>query len=147
MKSGTTVLYTTFIASAQHANWPLAVSQGIIAQVRVLGGSIGIAASTAIMGITQRHELTGVISSSQLATLSSSAKILTSEQLHAVRQAYSDAFKEDLRVCAIIAGICFFVTLGAYRRNPLPIMEVRKQFIIKEQRRLKALKAKKALHI
>ena len=75
-----------------------AVAQGIIAQMRVLGGSIGIAASTAILGVTQRKELisTGLITTEQLANLQTVVKDFTLEQKIAVRQAYSDAFNEDL---------------------------------------------------
>jgi hypothetical protein len=123
----------------------IAVAQGIIAQVRVLGGSIGIAASTAILGVTQRRQLvnTGLISPEQLATLQSSARTFTPEQLHAVRQAYSDAFREDLRVCAIISGVCILVTLGAFRRRPEPILVARRRFVVEEQERLRSLKTAK----
>ena len=74
------------------------MAQGIIAQMRVLGGSLGIAASTAILGVTQRKELisTGLITTEQLANLQTAVKDFTLVQKIAVRQAYSDAFNEDL---------------------------------------------------
>lgn len=129
---GTLILIPVFIA----------VAQGIVAQVRVLGGSIGIAASTAILGVTQRRQLitTGLITPEQLATLHSSAKTFTEEQLYAVRQAYSDAFREDLHVCAIISGVCILITLAAFRRNPEPILVARRRFVVEEQERLRGLK-------
>lgn len=110
--------------------------------MRVFGGSIGIAASTAILGLTQRKQLTGVVTEEQLTNLQSAAKTFTEEQLYAVRQAYSDAVNEDLRVCAIVAGICILVTLGAFRRNPQPVRERRKDQMIAEQKRLRELKSR-----
>jgi hypothetical protein len=96
---------------------PAGVAQGIIAQARVLGGSIGIACSTAVLGVTQRRELAGVVTSAQLATLQVSAKQMTEAQLHSVRQAYSDAFAEEMRVCAIVSGVCVLAALATYRRS------------------------------
>lgn len=124
-----------------------AVAQGIIAQVRVLGGSIGIAASTAILGVTQRRQLSGILTPDQLAILESSAKTFTAEQLQAVRKAYSDSFRQDLRVCAIISGICILITLSAYRHNPEPVLETRRRFMLEEQERLKSLPNNKTAKI
>lgn len=119
-----------------------AVAQGIIAQMRVLGGSIGIAASTAILGVTQGKELSGIVTQEQLANLRAAAETFTKEQLHAVRQTYSDAFNEDMRVCAIIAGVCILATLGTFKRNTQPILERRKEQLIAEQMRLRGLKSR-----
>ena len=107
--------------------------------MRVFGGSIGIAASTAILGVTERRQLAGIVTEEQLTNLQTAARTFTEEQLYAVRQAYSDAFNEDLRVCAIVAGICILVTLGAFRRDPQPVMERRKDQMIAEQKRLRKL--------
>jgi hypothetical protein len=109
--------------------------------MRVLGGSIGIAASTAILGVTQRKELTGIVTEEQLTNLREAFKDFTAAQLHAVRQAYTDAFNEDLRVCAIISGICILATLGTFRRSNQPVLERRKEQYVAEQKRLRELKA------
>jgi hypothetical protein len=114
-----------------------AVAQGIVAQARVLGGSIGIAASTAILGVMEYDQLTGVVSESQLASLQASEKMLSPAQLHAIRQAYSDAFNEDMRVCTVVAGVCVLLTIGTFQRNPIDIPERRKQQVINEQKRLR----------
>ena len=106
--------------------------------MRVLGGSIGIAASTAILGVTQRGELAGLVSASQLASLETSIRTLTPMQVLAVRKAYSDAFTEDLRVCAAVAGACVLLTFGTFQRNPPSLMESRKQKFVDEARRVKA---------
>jgi hypothetical protein len=119
-----------------------AVAQGIVAQVRVLGGTIGIAASTAILGVVEYNQLRGIVTNSQLASLRDSEKTFTSSQLQAVRRAYSDAFNEDMRVCAIVAGICVLLTLGTFQRNPLDIQARREQQVVEEDARLRDLQEK-----
>ncbi|KAM3084421.1 hypothetical protein ACMFMF_001778 [Clarireedia jacksonii] len=120
-------------------NAPTAVAQGITSQARILGGSIGIAASTAMLGSTQRRELTGIVSPEQLASLQSATASFTSAQSEAVRQAYSDAFHGDMKFCAIVAGSCVLVAFGTYQRNPLTIEErAIEQRAEEEERKVKA---------
>lgn len=115
--------------------------------MRVLGGSIGIAASTAVLGVTQRRELLlpGIVTEEELANLQTAARHFTITQLEALRQAYSDAFNENLRVCAIVSGISILVTLGAFRRHTQPILERRNEQAIVEQRRLRELKMRRSV--
>lgn len=133
------------ISHCDHNSHPPAIAQGIASQLRVLGGSIGIACSSTILGVTQRSHLlnSGIITPMQLTTLQSSARTFTPAQLQAVREAYADAFTEDLKVCVIISGVCVLVTFGAFRRKPEPIIETRKRLHGAEQRRLKELSEKK----
>lgn len=121
------------------------VSQGIIAQARILGGSIGIAAITAILGIIEASSLLGpgIITSGQLATLATSAKSMTPVQLHAVRQAYSDSFSEIMKVSAAISGACVFATMLTWRKVPMVIAERRKEQYIEHVQRIKREKALK----
>lgn len=118
------------------------MAQGIVAQVRVLGGSIGIAASTAILGAVEFDRLKGIVTDSQLASLRDSEKTFTAFQLQEVRKAYSDAFNEDMRVCAIVAGICVLLTFGTFQRNPLDIQARREQQVVEEETRLRVLQEK-----
>lgn len=104
-----------------------AVAQGIIAQARVLGGSLGIAASTAILGVMQARYLSGLVSPSDLAILHSSSASFAPAQLLAVRKAYSDSFSESMKVCAAVSGACVLVTLLTYRKRPMVIMERRRE--------------------
>lgn len=121
----------------RYINLVPAVAQGIVAQVRILGGSIGIAASTTILGVIEHDQLAGIVSESQLASLRDSEKTLSPAQLYAVRRAYSDAFNEDMRVSAIVAGVCVLLTLGTFQRNPLDIQARREQQVVEEERRLR----------
>jgi hypothetical protein len=63
-----------------------------------------------------------------------SAASFSPEQIFAVRQAYSDAFAADMRVCAIVAGACIVLTLGTVRQNPPSVADMRKERFIDEKR-------------
>ncbi|TGO91921.1 hypothetical protein BPOR_0015g00310 [Botrytis porri] len=114
-----------------------AVAQGITSQARILGGSIGIAASTTILSRSQQTQLTDIVTREQLASLESSANSMTFTQLHAVRQAYADSFSEDMKVCAIVAGLCVLVVVGTWKRNLVTVEQRFREQIEKEVRRLK----------
>ncbi|EHL01054.1 hypothetical protein M7I_3017 [Glarea lozoyensis 74030] len=102
-------------------------------QVRVLGGSIGIAASTAILGVNEHRSLSNMVTSQQLATLQDSLPHMTPEQVHAVKQAYSDAFAESMKVCAALGGMGVLASLVCWRRNPVEF-NVRRKEQIEEDR-------------
>jgi hypothetical protein len=80
------------------------------------------------------------VDEAQLATLQSSQNTLTEIQINAIRQAYSDAFDEDMRVCAIVACIAALVSVGAWRRNRPTIQERNIQHAKDEAERRKAVK-------
>jgi hypothetical protein len=117
---GLTVSNSTVLATIEAERRDIAVAQGIMAQVRVLGGSIGIAASTAILGIKQRQQLLDpmVVSAAQLESLAASIRTFSPETTHAVRQAYADAFNETLIVCTVVNGVALLASLAAWRKQP-----------------------------
>jgi MFS family permease len=125
---GLTVSNASLLAALEAELRDTAVAQGIIAQARMLGGSIGIAASTAILGVKQRKQLldTGLVSPTQMQSLFESMRSLSTTQVFTIRQAYTDAFNETLVVCAIITGIALLVTAGGFQKNP-PSMEDRRR--------------------
>ncbi|KAM0165346.1 hypothetical protein ACHAQE_000089 [Botrytis cinerea] len=134
---GLTVSTVSMLSNYESSIRDHAVAQGITSQARILGGSIGIAASTAILSLAQQTQLTGIVSPEQLASLETSAKSMTYAQLHAVRQAYSDSFSEDMKVCAIVAGVCVLVTIGTWKKNPVTIEQRFREQIEEEVQRAK----------
>ena len=109
----------------------------------MLGGSIGIAASTAVLG---RHEKTllldpGLLSPDQLASLESAAGSLAPAQHDAVVRTYADAFADDMHVCAAVAGACVLVALAAWRGNPPSMAERRREQAAEEVERRRAAAA------
>lgn len=93
----------------------------------MLGGSIGIAMSSAVLAGQQRTHLAGVVSLSDLQDLKDAEQYLSSAQLAAIRKAYNDAFTETMKVCAIVMGIGVLIALGTYRRGRVPFGEQRQQ--------------------
>ncbi|KAF7918915.1 hypothetical protein EAE99_008640 [Botrytis elliptica] len=134
---GLTVSTVSMLSNYESSIRDHAVAQGITSQARILGGSIGIAASTAILSLAQQTQLTGIVSPEQLASLEYSAKTMTYAQLHAVRQAYSDSFSEDMIVCAIVASVCVIVTIGTRKKNAVTIEQRLREQIAEEVQRLK----------
>jgi len=106
----------TILSHSEFTDEYTAVSQGIMAQARVFGGSIGIAASTAILGVVQRRQLHNVAGSSSSSAMPSSA-----QAHHAVQQAYADAFQETMRITAIVACASFVLCLGTFERHPTAV--------------------------
>ena len=111
----------------------LATAQGIVAQARVLGGSFGIAASTAILGVIESRELLGNLSPTQLASLDLSGLSVT--QADAVRKAYAHAFNHTFRVATILSGISIVLALLSYQKNPPTLAERTQQQVAVETAR------------
>lgn len=117
-----------------------APAQGIIAQSRMLGGSIGIAMSSAVLAVQQRSQLVGIVSPSMLSGLQKSGYSLTPEQYAAIRKTYNDSFTETMKVCAIIAGVGVLLTMGTYRRDRVSLKAQREQQVSNEIGRRRAEK-------
>ncbi|ORX96601.1 MFS multidrug transporter-like protein [Clohesyomyces aquaticus] len=143
---GLTISSSSLLAALESEIRDSAVAQGIMAQVRMLGGSIGIAASTAILGVKQRQKLleTGIVSPRELDALRDNMPKLSSQQVHEVRQAYTEAFNESLVVCSILAGVCIVVTAGCWQKNAPTLEERRNQQVRDEAMRQRTLGEAKA---
>lgn len=103
----------------------------------MLGGSIGIAMSSAVLAAQEKAQLAGIVPSTALANLQ--AANLTEAQYAAVRKTYNDAFTETMKVCAIVAGIGILLSMGTYARDRVPLLEQRKQQVEAEIARRIAL--------
>lgn len=103
----------------------------------MLGGSIGIAMSSAVLAAQEKAQLAGVVPSSALANLQ--VAHLTEAQYAAVRKTYNDSFTETMKVCAIVAGVGAILTLGTYSRHRMPLLEQRQKQIQAEIARRVAL--------
>ncbi|KAH6856497.1 major facilitator superfamily domain-containing protein [Chaetomium sp. MPI-CAGE-AT-0009] len=131
----------TMLAGAEAPVWEHASAQGIVAQVRIFGGSIGIAASSAILGAKTRGELAGgELPPEVLAHLASDPSALSPEQWGSIRRVYTDALREDMIVCCAVLAAAMVVTLGVYRRNRVSMPEMMKQRYREEAERRRAAK-------
>lgn len=97
-----------------------------MAQIRVFGGSIGIATSSAILGSKTRELEGGSVPPQMLAHLASDPSALSPGQWEMIRKMYTDALREDMIVCCAVLAAAMLVTVGIYRRNRVPIEDMMK---------------------
>ena len=90
------------------------IIQGVAAQARLLGGSIGVAAANAVTGRQLHSTLKGVLTPSQIAKLQFNTSVLgtlSSIQKEAVRVAWTSVWKEMTKLCLYVAVVTFVVSL------------------------------------
>lgn len=99
----------------------------------MLGGSIGIAMSTALLASKQRDAgLFNIVPRAALLNLEGSMKDLADTQLATIRSTYNEAFTETMKVCAIVAGVGILVSMGTYRRNRTSLVLQREEKVREE---------------
>ncbi|KAK4448125.1 MFS general substrate transporter, partial [Podospora aff. communis PSN243] len=113
-----------------------ATAQGIIAQVRVLGGSIGIAASSAILSVEARKSFGGEATNPEL-LLHAGVSDLSPEQQEGVRAVYTTALKNDMIVCSALLAAAVIAAAFVYEKGRQPTGEVMKQRVQVEVARVR----------
>lgn len=89
--------------------------------MRVFGGSLGVAASVIILINKIESALSGTLSPEQLAEFYRSPLILLQfppKQQLLARQAFIEAFREDMYLCIGIGVASFVVSLFTFQRKP-----------------------------
>lgn len=107
-----------------------AVSQGLISQVRVYGGTVGVAISTIILNDNIVRDLTGHVTPSQLRDFLASpiaGYSWTLQQQAYVRVSETETFNTEMRVCTYIAAACLLVSLFTYQKVPPTMLERKRQ--------------------
>lgn len=98
-----------------------AISQGIIAQMRVFGGSIGVAVSIIVLITRIQSSLQDTLTEEQLAQFYRSPLSLftfsPAQQLQA-REAFIKAFDIDMYICIGVGAASLIVALFTYQRHP-----------------------------
>ncbi|KAH6636358.1 hypothetical protein F5144DRAFT_619703 [Chaetomium tenue] len=98
-----------------------AIAQGLVAQMRVLGGSLGVAASFLVLNSRIAETLTGVLSAAEMEAFYRSPTVMRSfatyKQLQ-VRTTYIEAFRVDMHVCIAMSAACLIASLCVYQRTP-----------------------------
>lgn len=98
-----------------------AISQGIIAQMRVFGGSLGVASSIIVLIDKIQAVLGDQLTPEQLQDFYRNPLIiLTFAPDNAVkaRNAFIECFREDMYICIGISCASFIVSLFTFQRNP-----------------------------
>ncbi|KAL3479547.1 MFS general substrate transporter [Aspergillus californicus] len=116
----------TFLTTMQVEFQDHAVAQGIVAQLRIFGGSIGIASGFLVLNTNVQHTLAGALTAEQLNEFYRTPAVIynlpVAQQL-VVRQVYVSTFNTDMRICAGVAAACLVATLCTYQRNPQSIKQ------------------------
>ncbi|KAI1146553.1 major facilitator superfamily domain-containing protein [Nemania diffusa] len=114
----------TIMGSVQSVPGDLAVAQGIIAQARVLGGSIGIALCSIIFNTKVAHDLSSKMDPEDLDALHHSPTIapwLSPELQVKVRVAYAGAFTDDIKLLIGLAVVGIITSVFTYQKHPPPM--------------------------
>lgn len=111
---------STMIASLESPIREHASAQGILAQVRILGGSIGIAVSSMILGAKMSH-LGGGLDPNQLTHSEAGISGLTPEQQNAVRVVYTEALRDGMIVCGALMALAMVCGAATYKKGRLSV--------------------------
>ncbi len=113
-----------------------ALGQGITSQMRVLGGSLGIAVSFNVQNMLVDSMLRGAVTAQQLQQFYKSPMSIlsfTPSQQNRVREAYIIGFNTNMRICAGVSAFCLMASLCTYQRRPPSIKTRVEQALIHEQ--------------
>ncbi|PKK42889.1 hypothetical protein CI102_12751, partial [Trichoderma harzianum] len=80
-----------------------ASAHGILAQARILGGSLGVAVSTLFLHTEVINRLPDILTPEELAFMEGDMKNLVGDSLEAVKKAYSSAFHKSITTAAVAA--------------------------------------------
>lgn len=92
-----------------------------MAQSRILGGNIGLAIATIILNQHLTSDLNSLLSPSQISDLRHSLNAIrdfTPNQVVAVAESFSRAFKGQMEVCIGIAALSFVICWAGWMRDP-----------------------------
>ncbi|KAJ4014295.1 hypothetical protein NW752_007054 [Fusarium irregulare] len=132
---GLTVASSTMLSMVEVPIRDYAPAQGILSQVRLLGGSLGIATSSALLNEKSSQYLAGILTPHEQATIGSSETPLSNSQWSAVRYTYADAFKIEMKVATAVAACSVISAFGAFRKQRLLIAEQRAAVVAEEATR------------
>ncbi|KAJ0415446.1 major facilitator superfamily domain-containing protein [Aspergillus carlsbadensis] len=139
---GLSVAAATMLTALEVPIVDYAPAQGIIAQLRILGGSLGISTSTIFQNSQVRTHLSGLLTPAELATLghsSAGGTPLSAEKRDAVHRAFSGAFHNDMVTAVAVSGVAVVAVLVGFRVGERRVVAEQKGERVKEEvgRRLK----------
>ncbi|KAI9778082.1 MAG: hypothetical protein M1839_008386 [Geoglossum umbratile] len=106
----------------------VALAVGALAQVRVLGGVVGVAIAQSLLNSVVENELSRVLDQAQIDALRRSVSEIhnmTAAEAAFVRESYSKAFNLQSRTMMYFAMASFLLSFLVYRRDPVSLKELR----------------------
>ncbi|OAQ96546.1 hypothetical protein LLEC1_02348 [Akanthomyces lecanii] len=131
LSTAAATMLVTFEASIADA----APAHGILAQMRILGGSIGIATASILLRNKKAATMGGHVSPNDMGHLGEGLGHPGSDQHILVISAYSEAFRDGMKICSIIAGIAVLVSILGFRRTRMDMNEQRAKLFREEEMR------------
>ncbi|XXG99476.1 hypothetical protein Hte_005815 [Hypoxylon texense] len=98
----------------------MAVAMGAITQIRVLGGTIGLAISSTVLNNHLSSNLPALLSPSDIQQIANSVQYvntLPDETRDAVRQVFADGFNAQMRVMMYFSVVVFVLSLALWERR------------------------------
>ena len=114
------------IVSDMWADCRIALALGVVNQARILGGVIGLAASTIIFNIRVGKDLPLVLDPTQIHSLRQTLNAVSSfteQQQEAVRHSFAQSFNDQLRICMYISAVCWVITWACWSKKPADLAE------------------------
>ena len=94
---------------------------GAVTQVRVLGGTIGLAVSSTVLNGYVKGKLSRELSGMQIAAISQSLSAignLTSNEQIFVRTSFAEGYNHQTRILTVFSGLVVASSLLMWERNP-----------------------------
>ncbi|KAF2229265.1 MFS general substrate transporter [Viridothelium virens] len=99
----------------------MAVTMGALTQIRVLGGTLGLAICSSIFNNHVSSKLRNIIDPVELSKISDSASNINSlrePQRNQIRVTFADAYSLQMHVVAAFSGLVFLVSFLMWERHP-----------------------------
>ncbi|OIW28775.1 MFS general substrate transporter [Coniochaeta ligniaria NRRL 30616] len=117
------IVYVPFVV--ERADMAVGISS--ITQIRVLGGTIGLAISATVLNHALSSRLPAILSPSQMQEISDSLSYiakLPEAQRDAVRLAYNEAFNEQFRVMLYFSAVVWLACLLLWERKMKTVRDI-----------------------
>ncbi|KAL8810422.1 MAG: hypothetical protein Q9200_002590 [Gallowayella weberi] len=129
----------TLLASLTSKPQDIAAAQGALSQARILGGSIGLAMATVVLNNRISDNLTGVVDPLEIKAIQQSVNAvvaLSPTNRALVSRAYSDAFNEQMRICAYLSAAGLLISLATYQKAPPSVAAMTEKRKMREENRI-----------
>ena len=103
--------------------------------MRILGGSIGIATASILLRDKRAAAVGGHVSPNDIEHLGEGVGRFDSHKHNPFVSAYSEAFRDGMKICSIIAGTAILVSILGFRRARMDMNEQRAKLFREEEMR------------
>ncbi|KAI5295855.1 hypothetical protein KEM52_006698 [Ascosphaera acerosa] len=118
---GTIASASTIVIKIEADEADAAAAQGLISQSRLVGGNLGLAASTVLLNESITRGLKGMVSDDMLSnlqhTLLAAVDLPPAQQL-VVRRVFAKSFQQNMLICMVVTAGALLLGLLTYQAEP-----------------------------